>query len=256
MERRLSRERIPGLNTTGLRIWGMVFLVLAAAGKALLQNRLLQMNEATDLLAALSTGSGMLIATFALMLQTIEGCAIPVFAYLALEGAKHTADFGKYMMRVAGLALLTELPYNFAMSGKLLDLSDRNPVFGVALALILIYFYKRYEGKRIQNIAIKVAVTLAAFVWAGMLRINHGNAFVAVVAALWLFWNKPNFRNLAGGCAMMLCSLISPFYLMAPMGFLILHFYNGEKGPSRREVHYLVYPVALLAIGLIGFFLM
>ena len=255
MEERLVREKATGLNTTCLRTWGMVFLVLAAAGKALLQNRLLDMNGTTDLIAALNSQGGMVIATVALMLQAVEGCAIPVFAFLAVEGVQHTSDFGKYLLRVGGLALLTELPYNLAMSGKLIDLSDRNPVFSVALALILIYFYKRYEAKSFTNAAIKVLVTVAAFVWAMMLRIQHGAAFVVLVAVLWIFRKKPNVRNLMGGSAMMLCSLISPFYLAAPMGFLILHFYNGEKGPSSREVHYLVYPAALLAIGLIGSFL-
>jgi len=256
MEERLVRKKGSGLNTTGLRTWGMVFLVLAAAGKALLQNRLLDMNGTTDLVAALNSQGGMVIATVALMLQTVEGCAIPVFAFLAVEGVLHTSDFIKYLVRVCGLALLTELPYNFAMSGKLIDLSDRNPVFSVALALILIYFYKRFAGKGFSNGAIKVLVTVAAFIWAMMLRIQHGAAFVILVAVLWAFRNKPNVRNLMGGSALMLCSLISPFYLAAPMGFLIVHFYNGEKGPSKREVHYLVYPVALLAIGLIGTFVL
>ena len=43
MEERLSTQRTTGLNTTGLRTWALVFLVLAAAGKALVQNRLMEM---------------------------------------------------------------------------------------------------------------------------------------------------------------------------------------------------------------------
>lgn len=256
MEVRLARERTKGLNTTGLRTWGMVFLVLAAAGTALLQNRLLNMTGDTDLLAALNTGEGMLIATAALLLQAVEACAAPIFSFLLVEGVLHTADFGKYLLRVAGLALLTELPYNFAMTGSLLDLSDRNPVFAMALALVLIYFFRRYEGKSFGNVAIKLAVTAAAVVWARMLSIQHGACCVIIVAVLWAFRNKPAYRNIMGCTAAIVCSLISPFYLAAPMGFMVLHFYNGEKGPSRQLYHYLVYPVALLAIGIIGMFIM
>lgn len=255
MEERLVTERNRGLNTTGLRTWGMVFLVLAAAGKALLQNRLLDMNGTTDLLTVLNAEGGMVIATVALILQAIEGCAIPIFAFLTIEGATHTADFAKYLIRVLGLAVLTELPYNFAMSGKLLELSDRNPVFSVALVLILIHFFRRYGGKSFRDMAVKVVVTLAAFVWALMLRIDHGPAFVVVAVMFWLMRGKPNLRNLAAAAAMMVCCLISPFYLMAPMGCMLLQFYNGEKGPSRQEVHYLVYPVSLVVIAVIGLFL-
>jgi len=136
-ERLVVHEESKGLNTTGLRTWGMVILVLAAAGKALLQNRLLQMLGTVDLLAVLEAEGGMMIATIALILQAIEGCAIPIFCMLLVEGAIHTSDINKYLARVAGLAVLTEIPFNFAMSGKLFDLSDRNPVFGMLLALVV-----------------------------------------------------------------------------------------------------------------------
>ncbi len=255
MEERLVRERSKGLNTTGLRTWGMVFLVLAAAGKALLQNRLLNVAESTDLLAVLNMEGGMIIATLALILQAVEGCAAPVFCFLLVEGALHTSDFNKYLSRVVGLALLTELPYNFAMSGKLIDLSTRNPVFSMALGLVLLYFYRRYEGRSAGNIAIKVAVTAAAVVWAKMLGILHGDACAILIAALWAFRNKPGLRNIMGCTAAVVCCLFSPFYLATPMGFMVVYFYNGEKGPSRQLQDYLTYPLALVAIGIIGIFL-
>lgn len=254
-ERLVVHENSKGLNTTGLRTWGLVILVLATAGKALLQNRLLQMLGTVDLLAVLEADGGMLIATIALILQAVEGCAIPIFCLLLVEGATHTADINKYLGRVAGLAVLSEIPYNFAMSGKLIDLSDRNPVFGMLLALVMIWFFQRYQGKNVKMVAIKAAVVLAAVVWAAMLGIAHGLPCVLVTAVLWAMRVKPNLRNLMGGAAMMLCCLISPFYLAASMGFLIVHFYNGEKGSSSQTAHYLVYPIALVAIGVIGFFL-
>ena len=254
-ERLVVHEKATGLNTTGLRTWGMVILLAATAGKALLQNRLLQMLGSVDLLAVLEAEGGMMIATIALILQAVEGCAIPIFCMLLVEGAVHTADINKYLARVAGLAVLSEIPFNFALSGKLFDLSDRNPVFAMLLALVVIWFFQRYQGKTVKMVAIKLAVVLAAVVWATMLGIEHGLPCVLVTAVLWAMRFKPNLRNLMGGAAMMMCCLVSPFYLPASMGFLIVHFYNGEKGSSSRMANYLVYPLGLIAIGLIGFFL-
>ena len=238
-----------------MRIWGMVFLILASAGTALLQNRLLNMTGSTDLLDALNAEGGMVIATLALILQAVEGLAIPVFCFLLVEGAMHTGNLNAYLLRVVGVALLSELPYNFAMTGKLFDLSTRNPAFGMALGLILIWFYRRYEGKGAKNLLLKLVITVCGFLWASILRVEHGSCCIVVIAALWLFRAKPSFRILAGSCAVMLCCLLSPFYMIAPMGFMFVHFYNGEKGPSGRLVNYLVYPVALTAIGIIGMFL-
>jgi hypothetical protein len=254
MEERLVQPKSRGLNTTGLRTWGMVILVLATVGKALLQNRLLQ-TTGTNLLDVLNTENGMLIATIALILQAVEGLAVPIFCFLLVEGAVHTSDLNRYLARVVGLACATELPYNFAMSGKLLDLSSRNPVFAMALGLVLIWFYRRYDQKSLPHVAVKAVVTFAAVVWAGMLSVAHGGACVILVAVLWVFRNKHNFRLMAGGAATMLCCLLSPFYMAAPMGFLVVYFYNGEKGASTRLYNYLVYPVSLVLIGFIGMFL-
>ena len=100
MSERLVRERSHGLNTTGMRIWGMVFLILASAGTALLQNRLLKMTGGTSLLDALNAEGGMVIATLALILQAVEGLAIPVFCFLLVEGAVHTGNLNAYLLRV------------------------------------------------------------------------------------------------------------------------------------------------------------
>jgi hypothetical protein len=255
MSERLVRERNHGLNTTLLRIWGMVFLILASAGTALLQNRLLNMTGGTSLMDALEAEGGMAIASVALILEAVEGLAIPVFCFLLVEGAVHTANLNAYLLRVLGVAVLSELPYNFAMTGKLIDFSTRNPAFGIALGLILIWFYRRYEAKGLKNLLLKLVITACAFLWTGILRIEHGMCCVIVIAALWLLRAKPSFRILGGSCALMLCCLLSPFYMIAPMGFMLVHFYNGEKGPSGRLVNYLVYPVALNVIGIIGMFL-
>ena len=59
-------------------------------------------------------------------------------------------------------------------------------------------------------------------------------------------------RSMAGAAASILCCLFSMFFLAAPMGFLAIHFYNGEKGADNRWVNYLAYPVLLLMIGMAG----
>ena len=50
------------------------------------------------------------------------------------------------------------------------------------------------------------------------------------------------------------CMVVSPFYLAAAMGFLAIHFYNGEPGERNRVVNYLFYPMCLLAIGLVAMY--
>ena len=250
-----SKPETTGIAASALHGWGMLFAALGIIGRGILQTRLLGLGEtrAQALLEAMqSSDRTMAIATVSLVLQAMETCAIPFFALLLVEGFRHTSDFRRYLLRVLGAAVFSEIPYNLAISGKLLDLSSRNPIFGVALALIMLYFYGRFPGRSGKNLAVKAVVTVAALLWPVMLGISFGSALVLTAAVMWLFREKPLLRNIGGTCAVIVCALSSPFYLAAPMGVLGAHFYNGEKGEENRLVNYLAYPALLLFAGLAG----
>ena len=110
---------------------------------------------------------------------------------------------------------------------------------------------KEFEGKKL----LCVIMALAGLAWALMLRIDHGIPMVLMVCVIHLFRNKRMFMGFSGMAAAALCTGISPFYLAAPMGFLVIHFYNGEPGNSSRLVNYLFYPALLLVIGLAAMFM-
>jgi hypothetical protein len=97
-------------------------------------------------------------------------------------------------------------------------------------------------------------MALAGFVWAMMLKVDHGVPMMLMICVMHLFRNKKMFMGFSGMAAAALCTGLSPFYLVAPMGFLAIHFYNGEKGNSSRLVNYLFYPVALLVMALVAKF--
>lgn len=245
---RLSDNSPSGISGNALRTWGLLFLAAGAIGRGLLQTRLLGVGSANtqQLLAAMDANMG--AATLAIVLQAIEACAMPIFAFLLLEGFQNTSNFKNYLLRVLGVAVLSEIPYNLAVSAKLLDTATRNPVFGLVLGLVVLYLYDRFPGKTFQNVLIKVLVTVAALVWASMLNIEGASCLVVILACLWAFRAKPMLRNFAGATGAIVCSMISPFYMASPMGILVVHMYNGEKGNVNRMVSYLAYPALLLLV--------
>lgn len=259
MERLASHQKPAGLTGSALRTWGIFFLVIGIIGRGVLQTRLLGIGRISsmELLELMQSSNNMMIfATLALVLQAMETCAVPIFAFLLVEGFQHTSNFWKYLLRVLGVAALSEIPYNLAIGGKLLDFSTRNPVFGMVLALILLYFYSRFAENNVKNVAIKILLTLAGLLWPGMLSIEGGTPLIILVCVVWLFRRKPMARNMIGATAAIVCTLLDPFYLAAPMGFLAVHFHNGEQGEENRVVNYLAYPAILLVIGLVATFMM
>lgn len=250
---RLGNQKPSGLHTGNLRAWGMLFAIAGIISRSLLQNQMLgvglrSMQELMELMQMSDTA--MIIATVALVLQAVETVAVPIFVFLLFEGFQHTSDWKKYLLRVAGLAILAEIPYDLAMNGTILELGSQNPVLGLVLCMVLLYFFRRFAGKKL----ICVIMALAGALWAVMLKIDHGVPMVLMICVIHLFRNKRMFMGFSGVAAAAMCTAISPFYLIAPMGFLAIHFYNGEKGESSRLVNYLFYPVTLLAIALIGKF--
>lgn len=253
---RLRSEQPKGLSRAGLRKWGMVFLALGVFGRCILQRRYLGIYaiSSDQLLAAMSGSADVMTAvTVALILQFVECCAAPIFCLLAAEGMSFTSNAEKYIARVLGVAVISEIPYNFAMSGNLLDTSCRNPVFGMTLALLLLYLYRRFEGTNLVSLLYKTAFTIAAFFWVAVLKIEGGLPCLVLTLAFWFFRRKLMVRNLVAGGTAMFCSLFSIYYMAAPMSMVILHFYNGQKEEDEHRVlNYLFYPVILTAFSIAG----
>lgn len=250
---RLGNTRPSGLNTGSLRTWGMLFVIAGIISRGVLQNTILgvgenSMQELMDMMRTSETA--MIITTVSLVLQAMETVAVPIFVFLLFEGFQHTSDWKKYLARLAGLAVVTEIPYDLAMSGKVLEFGNQNPVIGLVLCFVLLLLFRYFAGKKL----ICVVMALAGVVWAIMLKVDHGVPMILMICVMHLFRNKKMYMGFSGMAAAALCTGLSPFYLIAPMGFLAIHFYNGEKGNSSRLANYLFYPVALLAIALIAKF--
>lgn len=258
----ITYRKLPGLSAQGVRIWGLIFLAFG-----MVMNPALQKMLASEEADFLFTSAG-------LILQLLHFCAIPLFCFLLSEGFARTSSLKNYAIRLGITALIVELPFNLAMYGKLLgEFSFRNlqgfklnPVFGLLLALILLYFFRKYSGKTLKRVLLKGFLWLMAFVWSNMLHIEYGMAVVLLVPIIYFLRNKRMLMIFAGCIAMTLCGFLdmpagtssyirtASYIASAPVGFLILHFYNGERGEANRYVNYLAYPVMLLAIGLLAKF--
>ena len=247
----LSKNRPKGMSRQALRIWGLVFIAIGAAGQAFLQNKMLGVGtlDVEALQKLLESDDHFAMASVALVIQFVQACAIPVFAYLLVDGFQKTSSLKNYILRVLGVAVLSELPYNLAMSAKWLDLNSRNPVFAMVLGLVMLYIFNYYAGWSVKNVLIKALTVFLAVLWVDMLRIVDGMGIIVVVSALWALRNKRSLQ-IFGGCGVMfLCSVFSPFYLLAPVVFLTVYFYNDEIGDDNKWINYLAYPAVLLAIG-------
>lgn len=254
MEARLSPQRPSGLDRNKLRLLGLIIAAFGMLGRGVLQNRVLGMASGTDLAALLeSSADAMNAATAAIILWVIEGTAVPIFTLLTVDGFQRTASVKNYLFRLLLLAVVSEVPFHLALTGRLLNPSPRNPVFGLVLVVVMLYLLRYYDGNTVKHVFIRILVLFTACLWAGIGQVEYGVPMVFMAFFLYTLRQRHTMALFAASAAALVCTVGNPLFMFAPFGFLLAHFYNGEEGRSSpRLLQYALYPVLLLLIGLAG----
>ena len=257
---RIRTERKFGLGGSTLRIWGLIVLAIGFVGRIIGGTVTKQLYDTVENFATMTLNQRLdvlqeypeLMSKTALhmLLLAFESCAAPIFACLLIQGFQHTADLKKYAMTIAGTALVCEIPFDYFTTGSVINLGNQNPVFGLLIALCLLYFYQRYDDRSAKNMAIKFLLMAAGLVWAYMLMLDAAAAaFIIITCFMWEFRATARSRTLAGILGALLAGLVSAYFLLSPFGFFVVHFYNGQKGNISKPIRYLSYPIIMVIVG-------
>lgn len=190
-------------------------------------------------------------------LRTIGRIAFPIYCFLLVEGFQRTHNHAKYALRLGFFALISEIPFDLALSSKVLEFAYQNVFFTLFIGMITMLAMDAVESK-MRNVASEKAggfmavvrylselaiFAVGAFV-AELLRTDYGAKGVMCIIVLYLFrWNKA-MQLVAGACAFL-------WERIASFSFIPIAFYNGKRGLNLKYVFYLFYPLHLLILYLI-----
>lgn len=250
MEERLSPRRERGMNRNTLHVFGLVFMLLGTVGSAIRLRYLTGSAAAGGEL--LATAESMNAATMAIVFQAVQAMAVPIFAVLTLDGFQKTASVKKYLLRLLALAVVSEVPYHLARTGQLWERTSHNPVFGLVIAVVMLYLMRVYPGTDFKGIFVKVLSLIAGCLWCYIFQVEYGVQLVLLVFVLWIFRTRHTLSYFAGAAVALACTVGDPLFLFAPFGFLLTHFYNGTQKETKRMVRYGLYPALLVLIAVIG----
>lgn len=249
MGRRGAVWKTPSVTADGLKIFACVVMLIQNIGIAIVENGLIRLDQYTQesLSKAMETDSDlMFLAGVGSVMQLIGGMAVPIFAFLLVEGFMRTSDYKRYLLSIAVFALISEIPYDFAMNQKLVDLSTQNALVGMAVSLLMLYFLKMAKEKQgAVSIALQVLVVLCAVLWVSLLRAQYGFCIVLLTAVFYLFYTKHVLKTVLG-------IAVSLLYVTGPLSFYGIWCYNEErKDKLPKYVYYGFYPAHLLVLGLV-----
>lgn len=248
--RKRRRPRLE-LNGSVMKIYGCVTMFFYSLSMSVIQNGLIHVNDFApgELSQAMAQDPELMVLSgWGSAFQLIGGLAVPVFAFLLVQGFLHTSDYKRYLLTILAFAVVSEVPYDLCVGGTWWTMSGQNVMFTYAVCLVMLYGLRLLEAGEGRHRLLKLAVTAAAVLWCMLLRSAFGLCTV-LLTAIYYLWRDEKGTSVMLGCA------VSLMYVTAPLSGYAIYNYSGQRGRLAEKGKYLfyaLYPVHLLALGLIA----
>ena len=82
------------------------------------------------------------------LLRVVGRLAFPIFAFQIAEGAKKTQNALKYAFRLLIFAVVSEIPFDLAFSGKMFDWNHQNVYFTLLFGLVAVSVIRYFESAK------------------------------------------------------------------------------------------------------------
>ena len=242
--------KTPDITADGLKMFACITMLIQTIGVAVIEKGLIHLDQYTQdsLNQAMAQDSRLMtLAGIGSIMQLIGGMAIPVFTFLLVEGFRNTSDYKKYLLLMVLTAVISEIPYDLAVGGKIMDWSSQNAMVTMSICLIMLKCLDIFkDGSGVTGGLVRMLIVLAAVIWVSLFRAEYGLCMVLLAAVFYVFYTQ-NVLKTVLGC------IISLMYITGPLSFYGIWCYNGErKDRINKYVYYAFYPVHLLVLGVIA----
>jgi len=190
---------------------------------------------------------------FYLTLRLIGRMAFPIYAFLLVEGYRHTGNVWRYLGRLTLFGLVSELPFDLAFYRQPLYWGHQNVFFTLALGLLALWLWDRSVntqavGSTLLRYLLALLSLAAVSGAAYYLRTDYAQWGILTVAAFYLFSESEWKRGAVSACALLASSELEAAGFV---DYLLFHFYSGQRGRQSKYFFYAFYPAHLLLLSLV-----
>lgn len=247
-------KRKMGISGSTLKWIALITMLIDHIGTAVVGRMVLISNGATienpQVSAFLPNG----LFAFYMLMRFIGRIAFPIYCFLMVEGFMRTHNKWKYAVRLGVFALISEIPFDLTFSSKILEFSYQNVFFTLLcglLAMIVVDVIERRVCSSKNHFVNRAVYWLLAFtvvaafaLLAEVMNTDYGAIGVACIMMLY-FFRKNKIAQIVAGCVAF-C-----WEFTAPLAFIPIAFYNGERGIGLKYFFYLFYPLHLFILYLV-----
>ena len=174
------------------------------------------------------------------LIRSIGRVPFPIYCLLLVEGFIHTHSKLKYLLRLGIFVLISEIPFDYAIYNHWFYPNKQNVFFTLFFGMLVMVLVERFRNDWLQFLIMAAGVYLG---W--LFKTDYGARGVFLICTLFLVRYARPIQCLAG-------ALIMQYELTAPLAFVPILLYNGEKGNLKMKYFfYWFYPVHLLLLGFI-----
>lgn len=181
-------------------------------------------------------------------LRQIGRVSFPIFCFLLVEGFLHTKDVKKYMSRMFIFALISEIPFDLAISGVWVYWKHQNVFWELFLGIGVIYLLQKIEEKQFPMFLTgiyKCFICILGMTIAEGLHFDYGAYGILSISLLWTCRINQFYQVVVGALSFI-------WEMPAPLGFLPVVFYNGKRGRNIKYFFYVFYPAHLFLLYVIA----
>ena len=164
--------------------------------------------------------------------------AFPLYCFLLTEGFFHTRSREKYLLRMAGFAVISEIPFDLALYHMPIY-RDYNNVFWTLLIGLAVMYFSELVYCRFGNRSQGIMFCFVGMILAEYFHCDYGSVGVLAIYIFYLSWESRNGavrkQKWLGNILMLLSEGIL-FWIQNPVEryavaalFLIL-LYSGKRG--------------------------
>lgn len=183
-------------------------------------------------------------STIYILSRSIGRIAFPIFAFLLVEGFKKTKNRKKYFINLLIFALLSEIPFDLANKGSLMDFNQQNIFFTLLTNLTMLCVI---EGMKIDKTDLKaiaeILIVLLFSLVSMLFKFDYSFFAPLVVYSYYKFYGNKKMRFLASEL-----SLYFEAFSLVHVSNILIYYYNGKRGRQNKYFFYFFYPLHLLII--------
>ena len=213
--------------------------------------------------AMLADHIGYLFFPQALWMRCVGRLAFPIFAFQVAEGWYRTHDCRRYFLRLALCGLLSEIPFDLAIGGQLIDPGYQNVLWTFCIAAAALWAMEALRRLQIPLPLVALCAGAAGYLLGEWMQADYFGPGVLLVLAFALCRGRSGGRigelaamvmvngRLLPSASMTVWGMELPVQLLAAAALPLIWLYRGRQGPHSpvlQGIWYAFYPAHLLLL--------